>query len=125
VFVNPAILEAWQANPEHVDPRYHATSITHAFERACRQSGVTHATFHDLRHTFATHARRAARAGIAYWQIMAIIGQKAMTVFELDNTIDRQARQAAIRPGDTTLDAIDAPAPDGTVQRIDNTGMGR
>jgi len=36
VFVNPAKMDAWQANPELVDPRYHPTSITHAFERACR-----------------------------------------------------------------------------------------
>jgi integrase len=125
VFVNLAILDAWQANPEHVDPRYHATSITHAFERACRQSGVTHATFHDLRHTFAPHAMRAGRAGIDYRQIMAVIGQKTMAVFELGNTIDRQARQAAIRPGDTTLEAMDALVLGGTVQSIDNTGMGR
>ena len=34
VFVNPAKMDRWQANPEQVDPRYHATSITHAFERA-------------------------------------------------------------------------------------------
>jgi integrase len=39
-FVNPAKIDAWQANPDVVDPRYHATSSTHAFERACRTSGV-------------------------------------------------------------------------------------
>jgi integrase len=122
VFVNPVTLDAWQANPEHVDPRCHATSITHAFERACRQSGVTHATFHDLRHTFAPHARRA---GIDYWRIMTITGQKTMAVFERDNTSDRHARQEAIRPGDTKLDAMDAPVLGGAVQGLEITGMGR
>jgi integrase len=122
VFVNPAILDAWQANPEHVDPRYHATSITHAFERACRQSGVTHATFHDLRHTFAPNARRA---GIDYWRIMAITGQKTMAVFERDNTSDRHDRQATIQPGDTEIDTMDAPVLGGAVQGLENTGMGR
>ena len=68
---------------------------------------------------------RAGRAGIDYRQIMAVIGQKTMAVFELGNTIDRQARQAAIRPGDTTLEAMDALVLGGTVQSIDNTGMGR
>jgi integrase len=35
VFVNPAHMDAWQADPETVDPRYHATSTTHAFLGAC------------------------------------------------------------------------------------------
>ena len=85
VFVNPAKVDPWQADPEQVDPRYHATSITHAFERACRTSGVSHATFHDLRHTFVTNARRA---GIDYFRIMAITGHKTMAVFKRDNRID-------------------------------------
>jgi integrase len=62
VFVNPMLMEAWQASPDRVDPRYHATSITHAFLRACQNAGVTNATFHDLRHTFVTNARRAGIA---------------------------------------------------------------
>jgi integrase len=28
VFVNPAKVDAWQANSEHVNPRYHATSAS-------------------------------------------------------------------------------------------------
>jgi integrase len=95
-----------------VDPRYHATSITHACEPACRQSGVTHATFHDLRHTFVTNARRA---GVEYFRIMAITGQTMMAVFERSNTIDRHEPQAASRPLDTELDTMDAPALGGTV----------
>jgi hypothetical protein len=51
VFVNPAIMGAWQANPERVEPRYPATGITHTAERACRRSGVNQAPFHDLQHT--------------------------------------------------------------------------
>jgi hypothetical protein len=52
-------MDTWQANPEPVDPRYHAIRIMHAFERVCRTSGMTHATFHDLRPPLVTHARRA------------------------------------------------------------------
>jgi integrase len=122
VFVNPALLDAWQADPERGDPRYHATSITHAFERACRQSGVTHATFHDLRHTFVTNARRA---GIDYFRIMAITGHKTMTVFKRYNTIDCDDLQQAVRQLDTYMDTMASQTPEVATQRIDNTGMGR
>jgi integrase len=104
VFVNPSLVDAWQATPEHVDPRYQVTSITHAFERACRKAGVTHATFHDLRHTFVTNARRA---GIDYFRIMAITGHKTMTVFKRYNTIDRDDLQQAMRQLDTYMDTMD------------------
>jgi integrase len=72
------MMSAWEANPEQVDPRHHATSITHAFERACPKAGVTDATVHDLRHSFVTMPRRA---GIDYFRIMAITGHKTMAVF--------------------------------------------
>ena len=122
VFVSPAKLDRWQRTPEQVDPRYHATSITHAFERACEKAGVTHATFHDLRHTFVTNARRA---GIDYFRIMAITGHKTMAVFKRYNTIDQQDLQAAIRQLDTYMDTTAADAQQDDVQVIDNTGMGR
>jgi integrase len=85
VFVNPAYMDAWQDNPERVDPRYHPTSITHAFMRACQKADVRNAAFHDLRHTFATNARRA---GIDYFRIMAMTGHKTMAVFKRYNTVD-------------------------------------
>jgi Phage integrase family len=85
VFVNPAYMNAWQGNPETVDTRYHATSITHAFLRACQKSGVGNATFHDLRHTFVTNARRARND---YFRIMAMTGHKTMSVFKRYNTVD-------------------------------------
>jgi integrase len=122
VFVNPVKMDAWQANPDVVLPRYHATSITHAFERACRKAGVTDATFHDLRHTFVTNARRS---GIDYFRIMAITGHKTMTVFKRYNTIDQQDLQAAIRQLDTHMDTMDAGATQAEAQSIDNVGMGR
>jgi integrase len=78
VFVNPAVLDAWQASLERVDPRYHVTSITRAFNLACRKASVSHATNHDLRHTFVTIARRA---GIDCFRIMVITGHTTMTVF--------------------------------------------
>jgi integrase len=122
VFVNPVKVDAWQANPEHVDPRYHATSITHAFERACRKAGVTHATFHDLRHTFVTNARRA---GIDYFRIMAITGHKTMAVFKRYNTIDQQDLQGAIRQLDTYMDTMNMDAAETSSQAIEKKGMGR
>jgi integrase len=37
-FVNPARMDAWQASPDTVEPRYHKTSIINAFERACQKA---------------------------------------------------------------------------------------
>jgi integrase len=73
VSVNPARMAAWQASPDIGEPRYHKMSITHAFERACQKARVKDATFHDLRHTFVTNARRA---GIDYFRIMAMTWPK-------------------------------------------------
>jgi integrase len=122
VFVSPAKLDRWQANPEQVDPRYHTTSVTHAFERACKKAGVTHATFHDLRHTFVINARRA---GIDYFRIMAITGHKTMAVFKRYNTIDQRDLQGAIRQLDTYMDTMDAGDQHDNAQVIENLGMGR
>jgi integrase len=122
VFVNPVKVDAWQENPALVNPRYHATSITHAFERACHKAGVTHATFHDLRHTLVTNARRA---GIDYFRIMAITGYKTMSVFKRYHTIDRDDLQQTMRQLDTYMDTMASQTPDGDAQVIDNTGMGR
>jgi integrase len=122
VFVNPAKVDAWQASPEQVDPRYHATSITHAFERACHKVGVAHATFHDLRHTFVTNARRA---GIDYFRIMSITGHKTMAVFKRYHTIDRHDLQEAIRQLDTYMDTMGEVESNASAQVVENTGMGR
>jgi integrase len=40
VFVNLMVLDAWEADPTQGDARYRATSITHAFQRACQKAGV-------------------------------------------------------------------------------------
>jgi integrase len=111
VFVNSAHMEGWQASPSTVDPRYHATSITHAFMRACHKAGVKNATFHDLRHTFVTNARRA---GIDYFRIMAITGHKTMAVFKRYNTVDEADLRQAMSQMDTYMDTspeIDTPPP--------------
>jgi integrase len=105
-----------------VAPHYHATSITHAFERAYRTSGVSHATFHDLRHTFVTNARRM---GIDYFRIMAITGHTMMAVFKRYNRIDQRDLQRAIRRLDTYMDTMDVGAPEVAAQSIDNSSMGR
>ena len=101
VFVNPLCMDAWQSSPETVDPRYHATSITHAFMRVCQKVGVTDATFHDLRHTFVTNARRA---GIDYFRIIAITGHKTMAVFKRYNTVDEADLRQAMSQMDTYMD---------------------
>jgi integrase len=85
VFVNPARLALGQASQKPVDPRYHRTSIGHAFAAACTRAQVTGATFHDLRHTFVTNARRA---GVDPLTVMKITGHKTMAVFKRYNTVD-------------------------------------
>jgi integrase len=122
VFVSQTMVDLWQADPEQVAPHYHATSITHAFERACHTSGVSHATFHDLWHTFVTNARCA---GIDYFRIMAITGHKLMAVFKRYNRIDQRDLQGAIRQLDTHMDTMDVGAPEAAAQSIDNSSMGR
>jgi integrase len=72
-----------------------------AFQRACRQAGITGATFHDLRHTFVTNARRA---GIDYFRIMAMTGHKTLRVFQRYNLVDEQDLREAIRQLDTYMD---------------------
>jgi integrase len=112
VFVNPVHMDAWQASPEAVDPRYHPTSITHAFVRASRKAGVKDATFHDLRYTFTTNARRA---GVDHLTIMKITGHKTMSVFKRYNTVDEADLRHAMRQLDTDMDTtpnMDTTAPD-------------
>jgi integrase len=101
-----------------VDPRCHVTSITHASGRVCRNPGVTHATFHDLRHTFVTNARHA---GIDYFRIMVLTGHKTMAVSKRYNTIDWQDLPAAIRP----LDLMRVEATENPAQAIEKIDMGR
>jgi integrase len=122
VFVSQTIVDLWQADPEQVDPHYHATSVTHAFERACHTSGVSHATFHDLRHIFVTDARCA---GIDYFRIMTITGHKMIAVFKRYNRIDQRDLPGDIRQLDTYMDTTDVEAPEAAAQSIDNSSMGR
>jgi site-specific recombinase XerD len=83
---------------------------------------VSHAAFHDLRHTFVTNARRT---GIDYFRIMVIAGHKTMAVFKRYNRIDQWDLQGAIRQLDTYMDTMDVGAPEAAVQSIDNSSMGR
>jgi integrase len=118
VFINPAKLAAWHADPEGVDPRYRDSSLVHAFTRACHKAGVANATFHDLRHTFVTNARRA---GIDYFRIMAITGHKTMTVFKRYNTIDERDVHQAMRQMDTYMDTNTRDAAAQVSQPLENT----
>ncbi len=122
VFVNPMYIAAWQASPHTVDPRYHATSITHAFLRACQKADVSNATFHDLRHTFVTNARRA---GIDYFRIMAITGHKTMAVFKRYNTVDEaDLRDAMYMLESTTATKTATGLSEGTSSHAVSSGKG-
>ncbi len=93
---------------------YTPVAVSMAFQRACRQAGVSNATFHDLRHTFVTNARRA---GIDYFRIMAISGHKTMRVFKRYHLIDEHDLREAIGRLDTYMDTS---AGDGSTVRLEN-----
>jgi len=117
VFVNPDTL--WRASG---DPRYKTSSITHACARGCRKAEVTDATFHDLRHTFVTNARRA---GIDYLSIMAITGHKTMAVFKRYNTVDERDLRQARQQMDTYMDTMATGRDEAPTQGLENADMGR
>jgi integrase len=101
VFVNPTRITILPVSLAQVDPRYHPTSIGHAFGVACTRAQVTGATFHDLRHTFVTNARRA---GINPLTVMKITGHKTMAVFKRYNTVDEGDLGQARVQMDTYMD---------------------
>jgi integrase len=80
---------------------YTPAAVSMAFQRSCRQAGITGATFHDLRHTFVTNARRA---GIDYFRNMAMTGHKTLRMFQRYNLVDEQDLREAIRQLDTYMD---------------------
>jgi integrase len=90
VFVNPG-----------THAPYSTHSIAHAFQRACRSAEIANTTFHDLRHTFVTNARRA---GIDYFRIMAMTGHQTIAVFKRYNLVDEQDLRAAMNQMDTYMD---------------------
>jgi integrase len=81
---------------------YTGRAIAAAFARACQRTGITGAVFHDLRHSFVTHARRA---GIDYFRIMAITGHKTMAVFKRYHLIEDFGLHEAVERLDTYMDA--------------------
>jgi integrase len=116
VFVNPARLALEPTSRTPLDPRYHRTSIGHAFAAACRRAQVAGATFHDLRHTFVTNARRA---GVDPLTVMKITGHKTMAVFKRYNTVDEGDLGRARARMDTYMDtsrALDTAGPAVTAQ---------
>ena len=117
VFRNLARDTPWQ-----VGLRDHVPSITHAFERACRTSGVSHATFHNLRQTFVTNGRHA---GISDFRITVLIGQTTRAVFRRDSENheqDLQRSYPSTRPLESTTHVG---ASEAAGHSIDNSGMGR
>jgi integrase len=68
-------------------------SIRGAFDRACREAGLTDFHFHDLWHTAVTSTRRA---GVDALTTMKITGHKTMAVFQRYNSFDEDdLRQVA------------------------------
>ncbi|MBI3328412.1 MAG: site-specific integrase [Nitrospinae bacterium] len=100
-------------NP-HSGEAYTPAAVSMAFQRACRHSGISNATFHDLRHTFVTNARRAR---IDYFRIMAITGHKTMRVFKHYHLIDEHDLRDAIAQMDTYMDTS---AGEGLAMRREN-----
>jgi integrase len=67
------------------------------------ETGVTNVTFHDLRHTFVIHARRAE---IDYCHIIAMTGHKTMPMFKRYHTIDAEDLSQAMRQMDIYMDTM-------------------
>ncbi|MBF0474534.1 MAG: site-specific integrase [Deltaproteobacteria bacterium] len=61
-------------------------SVRKGLEGAMKRSGIEEFTFHDLRHTYVTNARKA---GVSDSVIMKLTGHKTMAMFTRYNTIDQ------------------------------------
>ena len=74
--------------------------IRAGLKRACRDAGIPYGrfvkdgfVFHDLRHSFNTHMRKA---GVPESVIMEITGHSTREMFDRYNTIDQEDRQQAV-----------------------------
>jgi integrase len=68
--------------------------IKKSFSAACREAGVTHFTFHDLRHTFGT---RLADAGVDVVKIKELMGHASIvTTMRYMHATDRGKRGAIV-----------------------------
>ena len=100
---------------------YQGSSLKHirrSLKTACEKAGIIYGrfekdgfVFHDLRHTFVTHMRKA---DVAQSVIMEITGHSTSEMFNRYNTIDeddlRQAvdqMEAYLRSVDQTVDQIE------------------
>ncbi len=77
------------------------TDIRSGLEDACEKAGIPYGRFvkggfifHDLRHTFNTHMRKA---GVAESVIMEITGHSTREMFDRYNTVDADDKAEAIR----------------------------
>jgi integrase len=90
-------------------------SLRGAFEKACRETGLTDFHFHDLRHSAVTNMRRA---GIDALTAMKITGHKTMAVFQRYNSFDEDdLRRAAARQHQFITNLTQQPLSDGTSLR--------
>src|SRR5207247_1466297 len=53
------------------------SSVVHAFQTACKKAGITDFRFHDLRHTFASHAMMN---GIDIGTLQQLLGHSSPTM---------------------------------------------
>ena len=64
-----------------------------AFNKACRQAGITNVRLHDLRHTASTNLRRA---GVDATTAMKIIGHKPERMHRRYNTEEPEDLRRAV-----------------------------
>jgi len=57
--------------------RLSASTVRHAFYRACKKAGITNFKFHDTRHT---HASWLAQSGVDIYTISRLLGHKRITM---------------------------------------------
>jgi len=87
-------------------------TIKTAMKSTCKRAGISYGrkfkngfTFHDLRHTFVTNARKS---GIKDSVTMGLVGHKTRSMFDRYNKIDTLDKQSAVKMFDSFLSEIES-----------------
>jgi integrase len=83
--INEAVRQTLQGLVRHLESPYVFTDVKgkrfqdvqRAFHSACRRAGITDFTFHDLRHTFASHL---VMAGVDLTTVKELLGHKSLSM---------------------------------------------